>query len=110
MPDDKHDLNLDGDPPVDESPVCCHCLEPFARHDHYCKSCGAAVGLCTVYMPYVNIQFFANFCGRLWQRTWFEKSVPVYARLFSFLLIVLKAPFMLLALPVVYLQKTRRQS
>jgi hypothetical protein len=55
----------------------------------------------------VNIQFFANFFGRLWQRTWFEKGVSLPTRLFSLVLIVLLAPFILVGLPFVVLRKLR---
>ena len=108
MADDKEDLNLHGAPVDDELPVCHKCFEPYSRYDHYCKNCGVTVGQYTAYMPFVNIPFFAEFFGRLWRRTWFEKNVPWYARLFSLILVFLLAPIMLLGLPFVYFEKRHR--
>ena len=107
MSDNTEQSGAHESPLNDELPVCHNCLETFSRHDHYCQNCGATVGQCTAYMPFVNIQFFANFFGRLWQRTWFEKGVSLPTRLFSLVLIVLLAPFMLVGLPFVLFRKLR---
>ncbi len=82
-------------------PLCVECLTPFEDGQHYCDNCGAAVGLCTVYMPFVNIRFLFHFLGKVWQKTWYDKETSIEMRILCFFVILLCWPALLIGLPFV---------
>ena len=92
-----------------EQPLCPHCLAPSDPLQHYCEECGEAVGRFTPYIPFVNIRFNYSVFGKLWQGLWYDPSKGSGTRLFYFLLIVLIAPVMFLALPFVIIAKRRNR-
>ena len=91
-------------------PLCTQCLAPHSPSVYYCPKCGAAVGQFTAYMPFVNIPFFANFYGRVWERVWHERGVAIHKRAASLLLVLCMAPVMLVGLPFALLKRWKSPS
>lgn len=94
------DLPSDGSEHAEEQPLCMQCLSPVDPLEYYCPKCGFATGQLTPHIPFVNIQHYTNFMGRMWRKIWFERASPA-TKLLCFFMIVLSAPFLLLGLPFV---------
>lgn len=87
-----------------EVPLCLHCMRPVSPLDHYCQHCGQSVGQFTPYLPYEGIRFHAGMWGKLWKRLWFSDVDTLPRKCFFFLVILIGAPVLLLALPHVWWQ------
>lgn len=93
-----------------EVPLCLQCLRPVSPLNHYCPHCGQSVGQLTPYLPYEGIWFNAGMWGKLWDRLWYKNVDSAAWKCFSFVLIVIAAPVLLLALPTVWWWKSKQKS
>lgn len=82
-------------------PLCTSCLNPVDPLQHYCVTCGQAVGPYTACIPFVNIRLQYDFLGRVWHEAWWGRSVPPLRRGGYLLFLVLVSPEMLVGLPFV---------
>lgn len=91
-------------------PVCLRCFTPFHPLQDYCENCGEAVGQLTPYKPFVNIRFNYSIFGRMWKIVWRDAEASLVLKSFCFVLIVLFAPIMLVGLPFILWEKSRRKA
>jgi hypothetical protein len=90
------------------TPVCPGCLLTCRPASvYYCAKCGWDTGRYTPYIEFVNIRWFANGCGALWHKLWFDPAPSWPAKAGYFLVILFAAPIMLVGLPFVWLSKRR---
>jgi len=94
----------------EEIPLCSECLTPYHEFEHYCKKCGAGVGMYTPYMPFVNIPFNIRIWKKLWKKLWFDKKPLSIVKIFYLLLIIIISPFLLIGIPFVIWEKYRRKN
>jgi len=89
------------------TPLCLQCLRPVSRLDHFCPHCGQSVGQLAPYLPFESIWFEAGMWGKLWNRLWYKRTDSAANKCLFFLMILLGAPILLLALPTVWWWKSR---
>jgi len=91
----------------DALPVCLKCFTPYEPLQHYCKTCGEAVGRTTPYIPFVNIPFNVGIFGTMWKRSRSDAETALCWRVVFVALIILFTPILLFGLPFVLLAKRR---
>jgi len=94
--------------PSDAKPVCPKCFRPYDPQAYYCPYCDAndTINPLTTYMPYIRIRFIYGFFGKMWNVIWYEKKASVLKRIFYFLLVLIFAPFIVVAgFPFVLIRK-----
>jgi len=95
----EEELTHDGanDSDEDETQVCARCMRLVSASTYYCPHCGNAVNTLTPYLPFVNIPFYANFCGALWRATT-EPDTTASRQAVSFLVLLICTPLVFLVL------------
>ena len=78
-------------------PVCIKCFKPVNHLANYCPNCGEATGNLTQYLPFVNIQWQADFWGKAWRQIW-SPDISIAGRLLRFSMIVWLVPILLIGL------------
>ncbi len=87
-------------------PICIKCFKEVEnKNQHYCSKCGHITGEYTRYIPFVNLAFNYSIFGNLWNDL-IGKDKSLFKRVFSFILILLLAPIMLIfGIPVLIFSK-----
>ncbi len=85
---DQYNTECEGVVDEDSQPLCLQCLTPFEPLQHYCSSCGGTVGEFTRYIPFVNIPFYAEFLGKIWQKFW-RSNAGVMKKIGLFIMVII---------------------
>ncbi len=87
----------------DGKAICLNCSRPIDNpSQHYCPNCGNITGEYTRYIPFVNIRFNCSIFGNIWHSLK-DPETSFAKKFFSFILIFLLAPVMLLVFGVMNL-------
>ncbi len=89
-------------------PLCLHCLAPYSAGLMYCPACGKTVGQLAGYDPMSRIAFSSDQQNSLDKNAWPIARYPAAWRVFRLVLFVLLGPLLLIALPILLLEKWRK--
>ncbi len=107
---DPWDNIIDKNELEDAMPVCTKCFKTVEnKNQHYCLECGNITGEYTRYIPFVNIAFNYSIFEDLW-KNFSGKDKGFFNRGFSFILILLLAPIMLVfGLPILLYSRFKKK-
>ena len=83
--------------PDNACPICPKCLKPCHPLQYYCDKCHSndAINPLTPYIGFVNIRFNYDIFLTMWRKIWYEKHMPIIAKLLYLLLVVWFTPIVL---------------